>query len=295
MIDSFYFRKEGYGYYALIFEKLGLSLFDFIKLNNYRGFPVRHIQKIAYQILKGIGYLHKNGIIHTDLKPENILLVDSSYVEFKDKNLWPINVLHKEDKLNNYSPSTRSYSKEKEDYYNFLHYTDIKIIDFGGAIYSRQDHSGTINTRQYRSPEVIMDCFEWDEKSDVWSIACILCELYTGELLFATHDNAEHLSLIEKVCGEFPHEMTKLCCKELKSLFVPKDREKGIVMEIAHNRLPNYSKGIQALREQETIDELIHPDYKLFRDFLLYLLKINPKERPGCFEALKHPFFKYKY
>ena len=63
---------------------------------------------------------------------------------------------------------------------------------------------GIINTRQYRSPEVILECGRWDNRNDIWSIACILIDLYTGELLFRTHNNQEHLSLIEKVCGHYP-------------------------------------------------------------------------------------------
>lgn len=38
---------------------------------------------------------------------------------------------------------------------------------------------------------------------------CILTELYQGELLFATHDNVEHLALIEQVIGPFPRRMLK--------------------------------------------------------------------------------------
>ena len=38
---------------------------------------------------------------------------------------------------------------------------------------------------------------------------CILAELYQGELLFATHDNIEHLALIEQVIGPFPRRLLK--------------------------------------------------------------------------------------
>lgn len=40
-------------------------------------------------------------------------------------------------------------------------------------------------------------------------IGCILAELYQGELLFATHDNIEHLALIQQVVGPFPRRMLK--------------------------------------------------------------------------------------
>ena len=44
-------------------------------------------------------------------------------------------------------------------------------------------------------------------KSDVWSMACILAEMYTGEMFFSTHENVEHLALIEKACGPIPYHM----------------------------------------------------------------------------------------
>lgn len=59
------------------------------------------------------------------------------------------------------------------------------VIDFGGATFENQHHSSVINTRQYRAPEVILG-LGWDMQSDVWSIGCIVMELYVGELLFAT-------------------------------------------------------------------------------------------------------------
>jgi serine/threonine protein kinase len=120
------------------------------------------------------------------------------------------------------SPSTRSYSKEKEkedDYCCPINST-IKIIDFGGATYKKERHSDIINTRQYRAPEVILGCCEWDEKSDVWSIACILIELYSGELFFPTHNNEEHLCLVEKVGGPIPFWMADNSRKELSKLFI---------------------------------------------------------------------------
>ena len=40
---------------------------------------------------------------------------------------------------------------------------------------------------------------KWNEKSDLWSIACVIIELYSGNLLFDTHNTHEHLMMIEKV------------------------------------------------------------------------------------------------
>lgn len=65
----------------MVFEPLGKSLYDFIKMNNYKGFPLKLLQSFFKQILKSIGFLHKIGYTHTDLKPENILLESQKYYE----------------------------------------------------------------------------------------------------------------------------------------------------------------------------------------------------------------------
>jgi len=94
--------------------------------------------------------------------------------------------------------------------YSIPESTRIKVIDFGGATYDNdKKKSSIVNTRQYRAPEVILGVGDWSMPSDLWSIGCILAELLQGELLFATHDNIEHLALIERVIGPFPSKMLK--------------------------------------------------------------------------------------
>ena len=40
--------------------------------------------------------------------------------------------------------------------YRLPDYLDVKIIDLGNVYTDDDDHSGTINTRQFRAPEVIL-------------------------------------------------------------------------------------------------------------------------------------------
>lgn len=129
-------------------------------------------------------FLHEEvRIIHTDLKPENILFARSDYTVITDITKAPANISKKA------NPKEKFSLRVPCDY-------KVKIIDFGGAIYFKEAHDGLINTRQYRSPEVILGSKTWNEKTDVWSLACIFIELYTGELLFQTHSDKEHLSMI---------------------------------------------------------------------------------------------------
>ena len=59
------------------------------------------------------------------------------------------------------------------------------VIDFGGAVYDNENRHCTVNTRQYRAPEVLLG-LEWDEESDIWGVGCIAMELFTGDVLFQT-------------------------------------------------------------------------------------------------------------
>jgi dual-specificity kinase len=62
------------GHFCLVFNPLGASLYDLIKKNNYRGFPLKLVQSFLRQIFKAVAFVHRLGYTHTDLKPENILL-----------------------------------------------------------------------------------------------------------------------------------------------------------------------------------------------------------------------------
>ena len=72
------------------------------------------------------------------------------------------------------------------------------VIDFGSATFDDQYHSALVSTRHYRAPEVVLG-LGWSYPCDVWSVGCILVELATGDALFQTHENLEHLAMMEKV------------------------------------------------------------------------------------------------
>lgn len=78
--------------------------------------------------------------------------------------------------------------------------TSITLIDFGSAIFSDEYHSSVVSTRHYRAPEIILG-LGWSFECDMWSIGCILIEFYTGQALFQTHDNLEHLKMMEVILG----------------------------------------------------------------------------------------------
>lgn len=76
--------------------------------------------------------------------------------------------------------------------------SDIRLIDFGSATFEDEYHSSVVSTRHYRAPEIILG-LGWSYPCDIWSIGCILVEFFTGDALFQTHENLEHLAMMEAV------------------------------------------------------------------------------------------------
>lgn len=82
----------------------------------------------------------------------------------------------------------------------------VKVVDMGNAIQADKKLSSVIQTRNYRSPEVIIRG-KYDESADIWSLGCTVFELMTGRLLFRPKKtenyskNQSHLSQIMELIG----------------------------------------------------------------------------------------------
>lgn len=76
----------------------------------------------------------------------------------------------------------------------------------GNACYVEKHYSDIIQTREYRSPEVILGG-EYNETADIWSLACMIFELVTGDYLFdpkkgkTYRKNDDHLALMSELIG----------------------------------------------------------------------------------------------
>lgn len=140
--------------------------------------------RAVYRLIMDI-VLHDLNLIHTDLKPENILLVGNSYQTFT---------------YNRNIPSSSTTVQRIARQRRVLLDTEIRLIDFGSATFDDEYHSSVVSTRHYRAPEIILN-LGWSYPCDIWSIGCILVEFFTGDALFQTHDNLEHLAMMESVCG----------------------------------------------------------------------------------------------
>ncbi|CAM4760823.1 unnamed protein product [Rotaria magnacalcarata] len=88
----------------------------------------------------------------------------------------------------------------------------VKIADLGNACWTYQHFTEDIQTRQYRSPEVILGA-GYDSSADIWSVACMAFELATGDYLFEPHSgddynrDEDHIAHIIELVGPMPLEI----------------------------------------------------------------------------------------
>ena len=150
----------------------------------------------------------------------------------------------------------------------------------GNACHSKRSNRHKVQTRPYRSPEVILGA-SFDSSADIWSTACTVFELATGELLFEsekTHHlsrNEVHLGRIVEVLGQFP---------------------KTLINGKYFSKYFNKSGRLSRIRVKQTvpllkmlINERWEPTLaKSFADFLLPMLEIDPKKRVSAIDCLSH-------
>lgn len=79
-------------------------------------------------------------------------------------------------------------------------HSEIKVIDFGSSCFETEKVYTYIQSRFYRSPEVILG-MSYGLPIDMWSLGCILAELLTGYPIFPGENEQEQLACIMEIFG----------------------------------------------------------------------------------------------
>uniref|UniRef100_A0A8C5R4I9 non-specific serine/threonine protein kinase n=1 Tax=Leptobrachium leishanense TaxID=445787 RepID=A0A8C5R4I9_9ANUR len=160
----------------------------------------------------------------------------------------------------------------------------VKIADLGNACWVHKHFTEDIQTRQYRSIEVLIGA-GYSTPADIWSTACMAFELATGDYLFEPHSgedysrDEDHIALITELLGKIPRKFTMLG-KYSKDFF----NKKG---ELRH---------ITKLKPWSLFDVLVEKygwpqeDAAQFTDFLTPMLEMVPEKRASAGECLRHPW-----
>jgi len=164
-----------------------------------------------------------------------------------------------------------------------------KLADFGNGCEANRKITDEIQTRQYRSPEVIIGA-HWDDTADVWSAACMFFELITGDFLFDPRTgkdwsrDEDHLALMIELIGSHPPKEWALSGKYSKDFFTPQGKLKHIG-KLKYWSLKDVLKQKYS-HEEDAAEEI--------SNFLLPMLAWEPSKRHSAAEALKNPWL-YKW
>lgn len=141
MIEFFYFNDHLHIVFELLGDSLAVLNSSQVFQNSFKNI---HLARIAYQVLKGLSFIHSQGVIHSNIHLKNLLV-----------------------------SSTKSHLNE-------LH---IKIVGFEEGLCSSVNILHPRQLKDNLPPEVIVGGV-YSEKTDVWSLGCALGELASGQVMF---------------------------------------------------------------------------------------------------------------
>ncbi|KHJ48237.1 kinase domain protein [Trichuris suis] len=225
----------------LIFEYMDTDLHNVIKKQDILR-PI-HVQFITYQLFCAVLYLHSANVIHRDLKPSNVLLDVNCTVKLADFGL------------------ARSLTQVNRGLENSLDSTSYPEL------------TEYVATRWYRAPEILLAAKHYTKGVDMWSLGCIIGEMYSGKPLFT---GTSTINQIERIIKTVPRP-SKSDIDSIKSKYASSVLEKMLCLPPVR------------------LEELV-PNAPYFAlDLMKHLLLFNPNNRLSIERALQHPYVRLFY
>jgi dual specificity tyrosine-phosphorylation-regulated kinase 2/3/4 len=160
----------------------------------------------------------------------------------------------------------------------------VKVIDVGSSCFTTDHLSSYVQSRSYRAPEVILG-LPYDSRIDIWSLGCILAELYSGYVLFQNDSLATLLARCVGILGPMPARMRagrhahKFFTRSGDIYEQEESTGRVFLLQPKHCTLSHRLRGADAG----------------FVDFVVSLLTLDAEARPTATQALQHPWLSQPY
>ncbi|EMR65515.1 putative camk camkl kin4 protein kinase protein [Eutypa lata UCREL1] len=227
----------------------GGELFDYIL--NHRYLKDNAAKRLFAQLVSGVGYLHKKGIVHRDLKLENLLLDRNRNIIITDFGF--ANTFEAHDEL----------SDQEE-----MHLSDREFVKRMGLDKTKPNGMRRGDLMQtscgspcYAAPElVVSDSLYTGRKVDVWSCGVILYAMLAGYLPFdddPANPEGDNINLLYKYIVNtpltFPEYVTPHARDLLRRILVPSPRKRADLFEVArHSWLSEYAHVVELITSTTT-------------------------------------------
>lgn len=146
---------------------------------------------------------------------------------------------------------------------------ELRIIDFGLARSEREEMTGYVATRWYRAPEIMLRWMHYTKAVDIWSVGCIVAEMYLQRPLFPGSDHVNQLNRILEVTG-FPSPALLAHVNEDARNFLERNQQR--------NQRVDFAQYFNTIESPAAID------------LIERMLQLDPNERIDCEHALEHDY-----
>ncbi|KAK2768350.1 hypothetical protein FQN54_000204 [Arachnomyces sp. PD_36] len=227
----------------------GGELFDYILNHHY--LKDNAARRLFAQLVSGVGYLHKKGIVHRDLKLENLLLDRNRNIIITDFGF--ANMFNPADELGEeieYNLTNREFVKRMR-----LDRADANGMKRGDLMQT------SCGSPCYAAPElVVSDSLYTGRKVDVWSCGVILYAMLAGYLPFdddPANPDGDNINLLYKYIVStpltFPEYVTPHARDLLRRILVADPRKRADLFEVArHSWLSEFAHVVSHITSSTT-------------------------------------------
>ncbi|KAF2177563.1 serine/threonine-protein kinase SRPK3 [Zopfia rhizophila CBS 207.26] len=311
LLDTFQHQGINGKHQCLVFEPMGATAASLVEelpenkpkmYGKRQRYPKWMAKNILLHALRGLAFLHQNGVVHGDVQPGNLLFSIEDISPAGEDNLKQDEAstaipLHRVDgKADRWAPKNLYLKQPLYDRVQLGPELCVKLSDLGSAFWLADPPSGTVTRISLRALELILHQ-PFGCGIDMWSFGCLMFEFLTGRTLFAVgmlgndqkeQDDADddHLIQLNDVIRPLPDSI--MAAWPRASKWYKPNRQR---LQPYSNDEPYIHQSLEVLFAEHKPAEIDNEESAVLCSLMQQILEYDPAKRPSAVDLLKHPWF----